>query len=136
MASVSIVPDDQLDPGARALLDLTLRHGVSDERLAHNVRAHIDEIVRRREAAIEAVIEQAGIRDLPELDPEEHAAKAGSAIAVADRILAESRAAQEETAERAAPARPKAGKLDLVLRFVCAGYLALLLAAVVIYKAA
>src|SRR3954452_23890985 len=51
-------------------------------------------------------------------------------------MLAETRAARHEAAERAAPAKPKAGRLDLLLRFVCAGYLALLLAAVVVYKAA
>ena len=136
MASVSIVSDDQLDPGSRALLDLTLRRGVSDEQLADILGIGAAEIALRRERAIEAVIEQAGIRDLPEIDRDEEAEKAGAAIEVAERMLAESRAAREETAERAAPAKQKAGKLDLFLRVVCAGYLAVLLAAVVMYKAA
>jgi hyaluronan synthase len=126
MASVSIVSDDQLDPGSRALLDLTFRQGVSDEQLATMLGIETHEIVRRREDAIDAVIEQVDRGPGPSDDP----------VAVAERILAEARAAREESAERAAPARPRTGKLDLFLRFVCAGYLALLLAAVVVYKAA
>src|SRR5690242_21212353 len=70
-ASVSIVSDEQLDPGRRALLDLTLRRGVSDEQLAEILGLAADEIAFRRERAIEAVIEQSGIADLPVLDPSE-----------------------------------------------------------------
>jgi hyaluronan synthase len=126
MASVSIVSDEQLDPGSRALLDLTLRHGMSDEQLATIVGGEVDEIARRRDEAFEAIIAQARLSAEDRTDP----------IAVADRMLAETRAARHEQAERAAPAKPKTGRLDLFLRFVCAGYLALLLAAVVVYKAA
>src|SRR3954452_2388443 len=136
MASVSIVSDEQLDPGSRALLDLTLRRGVSDEQLGEILGVAASEIALRRERAIEAVIEQSGIADLPVIDRDKEAEKADAAIGVAERMLAESRAARDEVAERAAPAKQRTGKLDLFLRFVCGGYLALLLAAVVIYKAA
>ncbi|MEA2426910.1 MAG: hyaluronan synthase [Thermoleophilaceae bacterium] len=136
MASISVVSDEALDPGSRALLDLTLRHGMSDEQLAHTLAVDAGDIALRRERAIEAVLAQAGIQAAPGLDPSEEVAKAGAAVAVADRFLAESRAARELSAERAAPARHQANKLDLFLRFVAAGYLAALLAAVVIYKAA
>src|SRR3954465_5465732 len=105
MASVSIVSDEQLDPGRRALLDLTLRHGMSDEQLASIVGGEVDEIARRRDEAFDAIIAQARLSATDRNDP----------IAVADRILAESRAAREEAAERAAPAKPKTGKLDLFL---------------------
>src|SRR5205085_6750623 len=58
-------------------------------------------------------------------------------IEVAERMLHEAAAARAENrAERAAPVREKATKLDLLLRFLAGGYLALLLAAVVVYKAA
>jgi hyaluronan synthase len=126
MASVSIVHDEQLDPGSRALLDLTFRQGVSDEQLATILGIEAGDIARRRDDAIDAVIEQADRGPGPSDNP----------VAVAERILAEARAAREETAERAAPAKQRTGKLDLFLRFVCAGYLAVLLAAVVLYKAA
>jgi hyaluronan synthase len=133
---VSIVYDDTLDPGSRALLDLTLRHGVSDEQLAKLVGADSDEIALRRERAMDEVIAKSGLAPAPALDPEEAAAKAGDVDAVAQRILAEARAAREETVERAAPLREAAGRLDLFLRFIAAGYLLLLLVAVVVYKGA
>ncbi|MEA2450898.1 MAG: hyaluronan synthase, partial [Thermoleophilaceae bacterium] len=134
---VSIVYDDTLDPGSRALLDLTLRHGVSDEQLAALVGADSAEIALRRERAIDEVIARSGVAPAPDLDPETEAAKAGAVNAVAGRMLAEARAARAESVERAAPAPERAPSLiDLALRVMAAGYLVVLLVAVVAYKGA
>jgi hyaluronan synthase len=133
---ISIVYDDTLDPGSRALLDLTLRHGVSDEQLAVIVGADAGEIALRREHALDQVLAASGVDPLPSATPEQDAATAGEMGAVAERILAESRAARSESRDRAAPAPERAGKLDMVLRLFSGGYLAMLLVAVVIYKAA
>ena len=133
---VSVVFDDTLDPGSRALLDLTLRHGVTDEQLAKLVGADAGEIATRRERALDEVIARSGSEPAPASDPVREAQTAGSVAAVAERMLAETRAAHEDAVERAAPERQRAGKLDMLLRVAAAGYLALLLAAVVVYKAA
>jgi hyaluronan synthase len=127
---VSIVYDDTLDPGSRALLDLTLRHGVSDEQLVTLVGADRDEIAVRRERALDELFTKAAV------DPARpgEATKAGAVSAVAERFLTEARAAR---AERAAPAPERAPNLlDLGLRVMAAGYLVVLLVAVVAYKGA
>ena len=124
---MAVISDRALDPGSRALLDLTLRQGVSDAQVAEIVGADADEIAGRRADALGEI-----------LDAGEPAVEsAESVVAVAERILAEARAAEEEElARRAAPERPRGTRLDLFLRVVAAGYLALLLVMVVVYKAA
>ena len=123
---MAVVSDRALDPGSRALLDLTLRQGVSDEQVAKLVGAEPDDIADRRADALEEVIELAEPAD----------GEAERVIAVAERILAEARAAEDERSEAAAPPRTTGNALDLVLRLLAAGYLALLLVAVIVYKAA
>ncbi len=90
---ISVVFDDTLDPGSRALLDLTLRHGVSDEQLAEVVGADATDIADRRERAIDEVIARAGVEPAPALDPETEAEKGFGVSAVAERMLAEAREA-------------------------------------------
>ena len=140
MTPVQVITDAALDPGSRALLDLSLRHGISDEDLARMVGAPARDIARRREQAIERVVEQA--MDDPRLataplSAEEEAAKSAGVGHVAERMLAESAAAQTPVpATPAAPACARATRVDLLLRVLAGGYLAVLLAAVVVYKAA
>ena len=53
-----------LDPGSRALLDLSLRWGVADERMARLLRVDVGDIARRRAGVIEQVAAQLGIDPL------------------------------------------------------------------------
>ncbi len=122
--AIAVVSDDALDPGSRALLELTLRQGVSDDEIARILGADSGEIADRREAAVEAVIEA------------DEAPEAESVVAVAERILAEARAAREESDTRDVAERPRGSAVDLFLRFAAAAYLVLLLVAVVVYKGA
>jgi hyaluronan synthase len=138
MQTIETVSDSGLDPGSRALLTLSLQHGISDEALALTIGAEAEEIKRRRELAIERVVAEVG--SAPDVVPDElsaadEAAKRASVDAVAQRMIAEVDAAKREEVP-AAPARQPGDRLDLALRALAAGYLAILLAAVVVYKAA
>jgi hyaluronan synthase len=137
--TVEIVSDSALDPGSRALLRLSLHHGVSDEELARTIGRDVGEVARRRDEAMERVVsgvESPRFVSAPlTVDEDEHRMCA-SVSAVAERMLAEIEAAKRESAAAAAPPRPRGSKLDLVLRAMAACYLALLLGAVVMYKAA
>jgi hyaluronan synthase len=120
-----------LDAGSRALLDLSLRHGVSDDEIAKVLGTDSDEVARRRGEAIEAIAEAyaadgafapaPGLRPLP----------AGPRLAPTDP-----QAAHEWTSRGSRRNEPRANLLDVVLRILCAAYLALLLGGVVLFKAA
>jgi hyaluronan synthase len=135
--SVEIVSDATLDPGDRALLLLSFRHGLSDEELAATTGADVDDITRRREDAIERVVAEVG--SAPDYIPTgieaEEARRRASVTEVAERMMAEVEEAKREAAP-AAPVRQRGTRLDLALRCVAALYLAALLAGVVAYKAA
>lgn len=64
-----------LDPGSRALLDLSLRWGVGDERMAGLLRTGAADIARRRAGVIEHVAGQLGV------DPLEGLGRLRSALA-------------------------------------------------------
>lgn len=138
MSTVEFVSDAALDPGSRALLDLSLRRGISDDALAKLLGASPEEIARRRAEAIDEVVELAGATDpAPVMSADEEERKRESITAVAERILSESTAAHEERAEAPRTASALRGsKLDYALRLFAGGYLACLLGAIVIYKAA
>jgi hyaluronan synthase len=121
-----------LDPGSRALLDLSLRHGVSDDEIAKVLGTQADEVGRRRTAALERVGHAyaatgsfaspvPGLRPLP----------IGPRLAPADP-----QAAREWTSRGSRRDEPRANALDIVLRVMCAVYLAVLLTGVVVFKAA
>ncbi|MEA2472494.1 MAG: hyaluronan synthase [Thermoleophilaceae bacterium] len=121
-----------LDPGSRALLDLSLRHGVSDDEIARVLGTDPDEVGRRRASALEQVGQAyaahgsfatpaPGLRPMP----------AGPRLAPADPA-----AAREWTSRGSRREEPRAKPLDIALRIVCAAYLAVLLAGVVLFKAA
>jgi anti-sigma-K factor RskA len=57
----------ELDPGSRALLDLSLRRGVRDEELAELLKTDTGEVERRRAEAIETVAAEVGRSDPGEL---------------------------------------------------------------------
>jgi hyaluronan synthase len=120
MQTIEIVSDAGLDPGSRALLMLSLHHGLSDEELARTTGTETGEIARRRERAMRADREDAG---------------RASVEAVVRRMIAEVEAAKREEVP-AAPVRPRGTRLDLLLRGLAACYLLVLLASVVVYKAA
>jgi hyaluronan synthase len=136
--SVEIVSDRALDPGSRALLLLSLHHGISDEELARTIGLDIEDVARRREEAMDLVVAEVGVPNFPpsSLSDDEESRKRASVGAVAGRMLAEAEAAKSQAAPPAAPERPRGTRLDLVLRVMAAFYLAVLLAAVVMYKAA
>ena len=51
----------ELDSDERAILDLSLRYGFSDERLAPMLQIDLDEVADRREAALSELGERAGV---------------------------------------------------------------------------
>ena len=51
----------ELDSDERAILDLSLRYGFSDERLAPMLQIELDEVADRREAALSELGERAGV---------------------------------------------------------------------------
>jgi hypothetical protein len=63
---LAVAPDrltaalEELDPGARALLDLSLRRGIRDEDLAELLKTEPSEVARRRADAIERVAAEVG----------------------------------------------------------------------------
>jgi hyaluronan synthase len=105
---IDVVSDPGLDPGSRALLQLTIQHGISDEEVARTIGTDAGDIARRREAAIQRVV---------------------------SRLTNEVEDAKREEAP-AAPVTQKGTRLDLALRVFAGLYLVLLLVAVVGYKAA
>ncbi|HEX8645397.1 MAG TPA: glycosyltransferase family 2 protein [Thermoleophilaceae bacterium] len=117
----------QLDAGSRALLDLSLRHGVSDEEIAQVLGTAADEVGRRRTAALE----QVGRAYLRPSAPGLHPGPIGPRLAPADP-----KAAREWTSRGSRRDDPRANAVDLILRVLCAAYLALLLTGVVLFKAA
>jgi hypothetical protein len=61
---------EELDPGARALLDLTVRRGLRDEDLAELLKTEPTEVARRRADALERVAAEVGSsrpEELPEV---------------------------------------------------------------------
>lgn len=116
-----------LDAGSRALLDLSLRHGVSDEEIAKVLGTVPDEVGRRRTAALE----QVGRAYLRPSAPGLHPGPIGPRLAPDDPV-----AAREWTSRGSRRDDPRANAVDMVLRVVCAAYLALLLTGVVLFKAA
>jgi hyaluronan synthase len=108
MQLIDAVSDPGLDPGSRALLQLTIQHGISDEEVARTIGTDAADIARRREEAIQQVV---------------------------GRLAGEVEAAKREELP-AAPPKQNGTKLDLALRAFAGVYLVLLLAAVVGYKAA
>src|SRR5438093_1224563 len=60
---------EELDPGSRALLDLTIRRGIRDEDLAELLRTAPSEVARKRTHAIERVAAEVG-SSRPEQLPE------------------------------------------------------------------
>jgi hyaluronan synthase len=138
VSSIEIVTDSGLDPGSRALLLLSLHHGISDEELARTIGTDAGNIARRRDLAIERVVAEVGSAPdfVPsDLDADEEELKRASVGAVASRMIAEVEEAKRESVP-AAPVRQRGTRLDLLLRTVAGLYLAVLLAAVVGYKAA
>jgi hyaluronan synthase len=101
-----------LDPPARAIIILSLQHGVDDDDLATILDSTPGEVARRREDALARVadLEWFSTPNAPEL-----ARSQGSTVA---------------------PARDVPTVLDRLLRVMAGGYLALLLTAVLLYKAA
>src|SRR3954468_8022000 len=93
--------DSRLDAGSRALLLLSLHHGISDEELARTIGADTDEITRRREQAIDRVVAEAG--SVPDFLPDD-VRERRSESALAERMIAEVEEARREEAP-AAPAR-------------------------------
>jgi hyaluronan synthase len=135
---IEYVSDSGLDPGSRALLALALQHGLSDDELAHRLGVDSHEIMRRREDAIDRVVAEVGSAPdyvPPDLDAAEHALEDPAIGELAARMVAEVEEATLAEAP-AAPVRTTSTRLDLLLRSVAALYLAVLLAAVVGYKAA
>src|SRR5206468_8747694 len=97
MAAVQVISDSELDPGSRALLDLTLRHGMSDEELAQMLGEPTDLIAERRERAIGEVTERAAeIETLRRFDRVPTAEEEVEVIEVAERMLHEAAAARAE----------------------------------------
>ena len=70
----------RLDPETRALLDLSIRRGLEDEDIASVLRVGPEEVVRRRNGALDAIASDLGLstredRDellatLPDLPPD------------------------------------------------------------------
>jgi hypothetical protein len=56
---------EELDPGARALLDLSLRRGIRDEDLAELLKTEPSEVARRRDDAIQRVAAEVGSTSRP-----------------------------------------------------------------------
>jgi hyaluronan synthase len=127
---------DRLDEGSRALLDLSLRHGLSDEELASMLGTEPSELARRRDEAFDQLA-RVYARDGGFVAPRGFAlnthiprppAPAPTPVAPEDDGGWVSRGSLRD--------EPKGSRLDLVLRVVAAAYLALLLAGVVAFKAA
>ncbi len=118
MAAVAAAPPFQdsalegLDAPARAIIILSLQHGVDDDELATILDSTPSEVARRREDAMARVVDRdwCSPPNAPELARP-----------------------QESTV---APPRGVPTVLDRLLRVMAGGYLALLLAAVLLYKAA
>lgn len=121
-----------LDAGSRALLDLSLRHGVSDAEIATMLGIEPELVAQRRGEAIERLAREY--------------AKGGSFDNSVPEPVAAARLAPTPASTPAASSdwvsrgsrrdEPAASRLDLVLRVIAATYLALLLAGVVLFKAA
>ena len=139
-----------LDAGSRALLDLSLRQGVSDEEIARVLGTEPGEVARRRDDALARVAESLAVSG-------GFAPGAGGRADLAGGFVPRARAQAPglfpgaigprdeaaEPGERAAWAsrgsrreEPRPSALDVVLRVVCALYLVALLAGVVVFKAA
>jgi hyaluronan synthase len=140
-----------LDAGSRALLDLSLRHGVSDEEIARVLGTETVDVARRRNQALEQVAQL--YAELGAFAPEENAPAAAVPPAPAPLPARASAPGLHPGAigPRLAPADPRearewtsrgsrrdgrASKLDMALRVVCALYLVVLLVGVVVFKAA
>jgi hyaluronan synthase len=133
------------------LLDLSLRHGVPDEEIARVLGTGPGEVARRRAAALERV-GQAYAAGGAFAAPAGGAEKSWAALAtgtdlapapglrplaVGPRLApADPKAARDWTSRGSRRDEPHANVVDVVLRVVCAAYLALLLTGVVLYKAA
>ena len=124
-------PEAELDPGARALLDLSLRRGVTDEQIASMLGAPVDDIARRRKSALDALVKKMDrsgeatdlLAALGDVAPASVAVPAPLPTVCADDTPA-------------APHKAKGTRFDIVVRTLAAVYLAVLLGAVVAYKAA
>ena len=118
-----------LDPGARALLDLSLRRGVTDDQIAVMLDAPVDEIARRRKSALDTLVRRM----------ERHGAGTDLLAALGDPTpddVAEPAPPPTRDHTPAAPIKPKATRFDLFVRALAAVYLVVLLGSVVAYKAA
>ena len=117
MAAVAAAPFhdsalEGLDAPARAIIILSLQHGVDDDELATILDSTPDEVTRRREDAMARAValDRFSPQSAPGLAPPE--------------------------ASTLARPRDVPTVLDRLLRVMAGGYLALLLAAVLLYKAA
>jgi hyaluronan synthase len=122
-----LLEEPALDAGSRALLDLSLRHGVSDEEIAGVLSLAPSEVARRRDDALA----EAGRAYLRASAPGLFPGEIGPRLEPADPD-----AAREWTSRGSRRDEPRGSALDLVLRVACALYLVALLAGVVVFKAA
>ena len=89
---------DRLDPGSRALLDLSLRRGIADEEIAGLLRSDRGSVARRREDAIERVAAEVGLTSPAGVD------QVRSALKELDADLARPRPPAEGARPRPEPA--------------------------------
>ena len=117
---------DVLDAGSRALLDLSIRHGVSDEEIARVLGTDPAEVASRRDAAL-AEAGRAYVRSsVPGLVPGP----------IGPRVEGDPDERREWVSRGSRAEEPRGSALDLVMRAVCVLYLLALLAGVVVFKAA
>jgi hyaluronan synthase len=123
--------DPALDAGSRALLDLSLRHGLSDGALADTLGVDAADIEDLRRRALEQLAEDYARRQAFAAPP-----AAAPAPPRPARTRAQEDAAEQWVSRGSVRDEPRASKLDLLLRGLAGGYLGVLLVAVVAFKAA
>jgi hyaluronan synthase len=118
-----------LDPGSRALLDLSLRHGLSDDSLADTLGVATTDIEDLRTRALEQLAAEYAAGDgFAPAPPAARPARPPRAPQAAD--------AADWVSRGSARDEPRASRFDMVLRLLAALYLGVVLAAVVAFKAA
>jgi hypothetical protein len=69
MSGVEVVSDESLEPGDRALLLLSLSHGIADEEIADKLGTDPEEIAQRRDAAFDRMRSVGAVADRPPTSP-------------------------------------------------------------------